>query len=267
MRSLGAGFAAIATVLACLPTSGHAHTCIHNRIAARRASSATGEQGYASDGRRLQSVSWQPIRIAPWFVNNFGSDPYFTAGTASWVRNTLFPTAVARFADMLSVLPVVGGLKAHRVCTAWDESFTPAVCSRYESEVTAVVPPMTGDGQDVAISLGPTYLAQDVVVDTSASGTKSFRTLPAGSGFQNADTVVFVTGIRTSECDGSVIAYATLWQKDQFDRCVAGSCCGSRGVDEHACCLRAGRCRWPLQIAAQSLHRHLAYKPLLSESC
>lgn len=89
---------------------------------------------------------------------------------------------------------------------AGDEGTTPAVCADYQSETSVTVPSMTGEAVDVDFVLGANLLAADTVVDISASGVRSYRTLPAGAGFPGADTVMFVSGIMTSDCDGRCVA-------------------------------------------------------------
>jgi len=96
------------------------------------------------------------------------------------------------------------------------------------------VPSMSGEAIDVDFVLSADYLADDTVVDPATATTgKALRSLPAGMGFSNADMVVFVTGISTSYCDPSsgTIAYALLWQKDQYDRCVC-----ARSLSEQSRC-------------------------------
>jgi Leishmanolysin len=206
------------------------HRCRHDELQRNlfsRSPPIAGMQSYAAvqassamdEFPLLAPALWAPLRIFPEYLYDF--DATMDAkepGLSAWVKGTLVPEAIARFSAMLQVRPVEGKLQAHRNCLEYDESYTPAVCSRYESETSVSIPKMTYDIPDREIPAE--YLAEDTIVRT-VGGKKTIETLPAGSGGWSADHAWLISGIQTVECgsEGSgTLAYATFWQQDNFDR-------------------------------------------------
>jgi hypothetical protein len=202
--------------------------CHHDALEAEfhaRAGPVSGGQSYAyGDADTLLQAELAPLRIFPMYTySDFDAtmDAGGAVGTGLWARTVVIPQALARFNRMLKVRPVVGALKAHRVCKNYDTTFTPAICSAYQSETFVLVPGLTPDVP--AYAIGQENLAEDKLVVTK-DGVKTITTLPAGSGgWPSTDTVVFVTGRQTTVCAGAIygtdsLAYASYWQKDQYDR-------------------------------------------------
>lgn len=201
------------------------HTCKHDEIVAshrrdRHGQLLHGTPTYYGEhrGRLLQTTTWEPMRLAMLEVGGgIGADPSISGNQAliAWWR-AIIADARRQFGLMYSVVPVVGGLKAQRLCVEWDTSFTPAVCSAYDSLDSSTS--YGGSQGDPDITMGPEYLAEDIIVQPDATGTKVWYSLAAGSGFPDADTVIFVTAISTGYCGANTLAYAWAVQTDQYDR-------------------------------------------------
>jgi hypothetical protein len=209
--------------------------CRHDEVESeyfQRETAISGPQLYAppapdnsTDGSLPAPPGYVPIRITPYYRSSFTANMNAArAGLAAWVSTNIMGKALARFKEWLSVKPIIGRLQAHRQCLEYDVSFVPAICARYESETSVLVPAMTADAPSLRL-LAP-LLAEDTIVRI-VGGLKRIVTLPAGDdGWALTDTTIFVSGEQTSICGkaetGGTIAYAVWFQKDQYDRPVFG---------------------------------------------
>lgn len=171
------------------------HTCVHDKLRRKHPSirmlTATGAQDHGENtGRRLQAATYEPMRISVQYTG-FSDEPVY-ATQASFVRNTLMPRATRRLSEMLSITPVVGPLYAHRDCTRYDTSSSPAKCTAYAASTDC-----SNFGGEYPIVFSAAQLGADQVWSTSS---RSWSTLPAGSGFANADFVVFATILQSDIC-------------------------------------------------------------------
>lgn len=199
--TLGSGTTPGGTVGAARGARSAPHRCVHDDLTSGVAASALhhavnhsrAHQLYADGGgggrRGLQaagSPDWQPLRIVAEYVD-VGADPAMTPALTTWLQQTLVPAALARWAALLRVRRVAGGLHAAR------------------------------GGGGGALQC---YLASGDQVVTVADDKYA-----GGAGWAGADTVVFVSARQTPTCGpagSGVLAYANSCQRDQLDRPVIG---------------------------------------------
>ncbi|DBA01727.1 TPA: hypothetical protein N0F65_010137 [Lagenidium giganteum] len=121
--------------------------------------------------------------------------------------------AVARFSQMLSVVPVQGKLGAKRSCDLTYNS-TPVVCKTVSAHEMCLEMPIPDD------HFAATRVCSNCLSDDNCKGSKCNAT-PDG-GVSDADVVIYVRAVNTTTCDGMVLAYASACQLDQYDRPTFG---------------------------------------------
>ncbi|TMW59427.1 hypothetical protein Poli38472_004496 [Pythium oligandrum] len=161
-------------------------------------------------GQEVDSSSYSPIRIVPYYDNT--TLDLLTPEKRAIIFKIL-PDAIRRFQLTLSVVPVVGNLKAQRTCyVQWKT--TPAVCKDVAPSERCLEMPMP-DSHFTAMKTCSTCLATGCTVG-DCSTTKE------GTGVANADFMLYVRAANSSYCTGPVLAYASSCQKDQYDRPTFG---------------------------------------------
>lgn len=216
-----------------LATSSVAQGCIHDQIDHKL---TTHEQNYSplhpftdesnSRNRRLRAEDdatnfqiydraegdaalYQPIRITPYYDDS--SLNALPANQRALIKE-IIPEAIERFNRALQVVPVVGNLMAKRSCNMQYKT-TPPVCKTFvENEVCLEMP--IPDNH-----FGPTRQCSEC---TSANCAKDPCTTTSGEGIADTDFLLYVRAATTAYCSGSVLAYASSCQKDQFDRPTFG---------------------------------------------
>lgn len=184
--------------------------------------------------RSLQAspgAAWAPIRIVAEYADL--SDPLMSASLGSYVRDKLIPSATARWGALLQTRAVQGPLFASRQCNQWypaSSSGGEPKCASYGGALQCAL----GYG-DAVVTVGTDKLGPDVYYPAGPTGPAA--TLPAGSGWAGADTVIFVTTKQTASCGqagSGVLAYASSCGRDQLDRPIVGRinlCPGSLSAD------------------------------------
>ncbi|DAZ97258.1 TPA: hypothetical protein N0F65_009309 [Lagenidium giganteum] len=120
--------------------------------------------------------------------------------------------AIDRFRLMLSVVPVQGNLYAKRSCDI-QYTTTPPVCKTViqEEKCLEMVIPVS--------HFVPTRICSTCYTTGCPASACTF--LP-GDGVPDADFVVYVKAVTTTQCGPQVLAYASACQRDQFDRPTFG---------------------------------------------
>lgn len=152
---------------------------------------------------------YEPIRITPYYdnstLNKLSADK----------RQMIFkivPAAIERFKLALQVVPVQGNLTAKRSCYMQYKT-TPPVCKTFVNNEACLEMPIP------LAHFGPTRQCSDC---TTANCAKDPCTTTTGQGVKNSDFLLYVRAATTSYCSGSVLAYASSCQKDQYDRPTFG---------------------------------------------
>ena len=174
--------------------------------------------GTDGDGaqRRLSATTYAPLRIGVQYVN-FASDSNMDSTLLSFLQGTVIPTAISRLQQFLQFNRLTTPLYAHRQCTSYDESTTPANCVNYAATTGCANDPSS---DDVVVNFASSQLGADTYYTwNSGSGRYSNAVvLPAGTGFPGYDFVLFATAKSTATCGspstGGAIAYALTCQRD-----------------------------------------------------
>ena len=231
---------------------GAGHTCIQDRLQARRRAANASEPrltqdysgggsygddddgggGGGGDGARralVTSPSFSPIRIKAIYIG--AADTGGTnvpAATSTYLKDHIMQAAIDNWQAMLSVVPVTGNLFAARSCSG---SYTSApltgLCGAYRDPAADFFCGSHTNG-DLNIPLGDyvgeqTYFNGNGCTSTSSTSSCATNTLPAGTGVAGADFVIFVTAVQTTDCppapgESGTLAYASTCQRDQNDR-------------------------------------------------
>ena len=217
------------------------HTCIQDTLQAQRRAANFSEPrveldygaGAAERRRRLQAApasSFEPIRIQTVFLGEArdGSGAVVTNTIRDYLRDHIVAAAVENWQAMLNVVRVSGRLYAARSCKA---SYTSAPLTGECGEYKTADDYFCGyDGSalnsDMAIPIGDYAGAQEYFTGACTSTTSTAgcttATLPARTGVADADFVLFVTAVQTSNCPAQgaagTLAYASTCQRDQNDR-------------------------------------------------
>lgn len=110
---------------------------------------------------------------------------------------------------------VQGPLFAHRSCSGYYESTTPASCAGFRPSTPCIIndgtPPYTFSASE---------LGEDTYYVQSQTGNMDPVTVGSNStgGYANADMVLLITATATTPCSGGTLAYASPCQRDAFDR-------------------------------------------------
>ena len=238
----------IAALLATAAAAAHGagHTCIQDRIQARRRAANASEPRHAQDyggvgGRMLESSSFSPIRIVPVYLGEAkaGGGTVVTDTVRDYLKNSIVKAAIDNWQAMLSVVPVAGKLFASRTCNGFfgasdgtpDGDVLAYKCGGYATN-DYFCGDQTQGGRIASVDADLNILV-DTYADAapyytgscSVSGgtaTCATATVPAGSGVPNADFVLFVTAKQTADCPAQgasgTLAYASTCQRDQSDR-------------------------------------------------
>lgn len=160
-------------------------------------------------GQEVNEAAYESIRITAYYDN---STLDALPAEKRAVIFKIIPDAIARFKRLLSVVPVQGNLTATRSCDVqW--STTPPVCKTVVSNERCLEMPMPSS------HFAPTRVCNTCLTTGCAVGDCS--TIP-GQGVANSDFVLYVRAANTAYCSGSVLAYASSCQKDQYDRPTFG---------------------------------------------
>eukprot|EP01137_Pigoraptor_chileana_P028441 Opistho-2@12427 len=205
------------------PSEGH--VCIHDDIAKAddllaplkgQAHLDYGMPGAdsATNRRRQRGVGnddeYQPIRITPYYYNiDSNVNAAITKAKADFIKSYLIPTAVARFKEMLRVIPVQGNLGLTFPCNGLLECDDGRRrCSMYNTDMFC--------GGTVKVPRA--HLGKlTVYSECSETGTVD----DYGGGVPDSDFILYVTAV-TTNCAASTIAYANWCSQDQNDRPIAG---------------------------------------------
>lgn len=152
---------------------------------------------------------YEPIRITPYYDNSTLNK---LSADKRQVIFKIVPAAIERFRLALQVVPVQGNLTAKRSCYMQYKT-TPPVCKTFVSNETCLEMPIPPE------HFGPTRQCSDC---TSTNCAKDPCTTTPGQGIKNSDFLLYVRAATTSYCSGSVLAYASSCQKDQYDRPTFG---------------------------------------------
>mmetsp|Transcript_5802 Transcript_5802/g.22002 ORF Transcript_5802/g.22002 Transcript_5802/m.22002 type:complete len:565 (-) Transcript_5802:38-1732(-) len=146
------------------------------------------------------------------YTSELDSDLSDDATKLAFLKDTVFPKAVANFAKLLTVVPVQGNLTLDRQCGSFypDTANEKRQCSSYN-------PVTCGDFGSIPAEH---YSSQPIY---SAPGVISGNTT-GGPGIPNTDVVIYVTAKQTATCvdSTSTLAYAAYCVMDTKDRPVAG---------------------------------------------
>lgn len=160
-------------------------------------------------GDVLDAATYQPIRITPYY-DNASLDALPAAHRA--VLFKIIPDAIERFRLALQVVPVQGNLMAKRSCYL-QYKVTPPVCKTLATNELCLEMPIPLD------HFGPTRQCSACTSPTCATDPCTTTT---GQGVPKTDFLLYVRAVATSYCSGSVLAYASSCQKDQYDRPTFG---------------------------------------------
>lgn len=160
----------------------------------------------------LASVTdtWAPLRIVAEFAQVDGAP-----AIVEFVTGKLVPAALARWGALLNTRPVTGALYASRECTSFSAPVLPGAwpaCAVYAPGAPTCY-------------LGPDDAPVTVAADKLGGAA-------AGSGWADADTVMYVSAVQTRSCGSAgsgVLAYAAPCQRDQSDRPTIGGWGMGRG--------------------------------------
>lgn len=161
------------------------------------------------EGDATDVSMYKPLRITPYY-DNATLNLLTTAK-----RDTIFkimPAAIERFRQALRVVPVQGNLVAKRTCYMQYRT-TPPVCKTFVNNEVCLEMPIPLD------HFGATRSCSTC---TSANCASDQCTTTTGVGIPNSDFLLYVRSVTTSYCSGSVLAYASSCQKDQYDRPTFG---------------------------------------------
>lgn len=159
---------------------------------------------------RLDVTTWSPVRIQALYLNLAG-DGDMTPALVNFVEGQLIPEAVQRWTELLSVMPVVGALFAHRQCDSYYTT-TPATCANL------VAGPTCDSNDGVSVPFDAQYVGADTYYNNQGT---AFVEPATGSGLAAADFGMFVTAQQTASCGSGgsgTLAYAYSCQRDSFDR-------------------------------------------------
>ena len=130
----------------------------------------------------VATSSTSTLRISPIFITSAMST--LTSAQSSFLQNTLVPSAIAAWQNLLNTVPVSGNLFAHRTCTqVWQTSTFK--CASFSSTTYCA---KGFDEVDIPMTA---YLGTDYYYPTSSNSRVTVS--PTGTGVANADFVIFVT--------------------------------------------------------------------------
>lgn len=161
------------------------------------------------DGAAADAALYQPLRITPYYDN--ATLDLLPSAKRSVIFKIL-PAAIERFRLALQVVPVQGALVAKRTCYMQYKT-TPPVCKTFLSNEVCLEMPIPLD------HFGP---SRSCATCTTPNCANDVCTTTTGTGVPNADFLLYVRSTETSYCSGTVLAYASSCQKDQYDRPTFG---------------------------------------------
>ena len=190
---------------------GHLHhyNCNHDSPTFAVESSTRVPQFYPDSHPHRRSLSsanassglWQPLRINHTITSVVG----LTTAEESFLVDQLLPTAMTWVNNALRVVRSSSPLRAGRTCAGvWPSNGVcglegTSYCGVAADDYRVTVPEWALDGMTVC-------------TDYPSSGCS---TSAAGSGYPDADFVLYVSAAESTICNGAVLAYASTCVRDQ----------------------------------------------------
>jgi len=216
LRARAVAAAALCASAALGAAGSAAPRCVHDTLNVSRP--VTAPQSYAGGaGRGLAGAALAPLRIKAVYPSDWKGlgSLVISDEKAAFLKDTIMPAAIAKWASLLTLAPVAGKLYASPECDTFFTVDGVAKCATYKTTSTQCYIPESG-------ASAYTFAEQDFgVYPVTDSRGVTTTTLAGSGGWADADFVMLVYAQATADCvkaGGGTLAYAFACQSDQFDR-------------------------------------------------